>query len=208
MIFNIISQEGNVLMKKVENFIELSKNEIIELYLAEKSANENIIKQNQVLMEQNKELKSEVIRLEKIANYDILTTKDLKKPIYNRNYFETVFIAQNENKSFEMAVVDINKLGHINNNYGHLKGDEIIVECAQFLNKYGTVFRLGGDEFLLIFKNQIKKIEFVGYMKKHPDFDLFSFGIHKKNASETISDALGSGDKEMYKMKGYNTTKK
>ncbi|MBP1565931.1 MAG: carbohydrate binding domain-containing protein [Oscillospiraceae bacterium] len=57
-----------------------------------------------------------------------------------------------ECKNLHIALCDINFLGHINDNYGHEKGDEAIIRCAQvFLRaagKKGTVYRTGGDEFM------------------------------------------------------------
>ncbi len=55
---------------------------------------------------------------------------------------------------FSVVMVDIDHFKEINDVYGHLKGDEIIREFAQFLKeslrKSDTVIRYGGDEFLCV----------------------------------------------------------
>jgi len=58
----------------------------------------------------------------------------------------------------ELAVVlfDINNLKHINDNLGHEAGDEYIRNCSQHIChtfKHSPVFRIGGDEFVAILKN-------------------------------------------------------
>ena len=179
----------------------LTKEQLIELYLIEKNRRINCENEISDLKYENEKLQKEKIVLERNAHYDILTTLDIEKPIYNRNYWESVFTKENETKSFYMVLADINNLSFINNTYGHKMGDKAIIECAQFLNNYGTVFRLGGDEFVMVFGDDISRNAFSNYMQQNPDFNLFSYGMHRKLASETISDALGFGDKNMYKMK-------
>lgn len=179
----------------------LTKEQLIELYIIEKTRRINCENEISNLKHENERLQREKIVLERNAHYDILTTLDIEKPIYNRNYWESVFTKENETKSFYMVLADINNLSFINNTYGHKMGDKAIIECAQFLNNYGTVFRLGGDEFVMVFSDDISRNTFSNYMQQNPDFNLFSYGMHRKLASETISDALGFGDKNMYKMK-------
>ncbi len=65
-----------------------------------------------------------------------------------------------ECKNLHIALCDINFLGHINENYGHEKGDEAIIRCAHvFLKaagKRGVVYRTGGDEFMCISEVPLK----------------------------------------------------
>ncbi len=179
----------------------LTREQLIELYIIEKTRRINCENEISDLKHENERLQREKIVLERNAHYDILTTLDIEKPIYNRNYLESVFTKENETKSFYMVLADINNLSFINNTYGHKMGDKAIIECAQFLNNYGTVFRFGGDEFVMVFSDDVSRKAFLNYMQQNPDFNLFSYGMHRKLASETISDALGFGDKNMYKMK-------
>lgn len=55
---------------------------------------------------------------------------------------------------FYFFLMDIDNFKAINDTYGHLKGDEVIVEIANILKECvgskGLVGRIGGDEFLLI----------------------------------------------------------
>ena len=61
------------------------------------------------------------------------------------------------NDTFGIAIVDLNNLKEINDNYGHKYGDEAIrnicsIVCDVFA--HSPVFRYGGDEFVVILQNQ------------------------------------------------------
>lgn len=56
---------------------------------------------------------------------------------------------------FPQAVVvsDLNNLKRVNDNYGHMAGDELLVKYADSLKHHGAkgmIFRMGGDEFLML----------------------------------------------------------
>jgi diguanylate cyclase (GGDEF)-like protein len=58
---------------------------------------------------------------------------------------------------FAVAVLDINNLKEINDTYGHSFGNELIVTASRIISdtfKRSPVFRIGGDEFLVILQNR------------------------------------------------------
>lgn len=57
---------------------------------------------------------------------------------------------------FGIGVFDLNKLKTVNDTYGHQAGDEYIKKFAKMLCEYfgkSQVFRIGGDEFAVIFRD-------------------------------------------------------
>lgn len=57
---------------------------------------------------------------------------------------------------FAVVMVDMNNLKRINDEYGHKAGDQYINGCYQIISKVfrnSLVFRIGGDEFVIISKN-------------------------------------------------------
>lgn len=60
-----------------------------------------------------------------------------------------------------IIMIDIDKFKKINDTWGHLVGDEVLVETAQRISKsvreYDKVGRYGGDEFLVIIPNCLLK---------------------------------------------------
>lgn len=102
-----------------------------------------------------KELRDYIVKAHKMAYTDVLTG------IGNRNaYFE---VKEKLNKkigkgdlSFAVAIFDINGLKNANDDYGHETGDLMIVSAAEILKKFfkaGSLFRIGGDEFVLLVEN-------------------------------------------------------
>lgn len=86
--------------------------------------------------------------LEKIAYMDILTGGN------NRNAFErdtNALVANSPNQCFRMVFLDINNLKAINDTFGHVQGDRLIITCYNLLKmsfgEYGQIYRMGGDEF-------------------------------------------------------------
>ncbi|MEE3467585.1 MAG: diguanylate cyclase [Eubacterium sp.] len=78
------------------------------------------------------------------------------KTAYDREVFKIEREIENGDKSFGVAMIDLNFLKKINDTYGHEKGDIAIqtlcrLVCVTFA--HSPVFRIGGDEFVVILKN-------------------------------------------------------
>ncbi len=87
--------------------------------------------------------------LDQIANIDSLTR------IKNRRAYEAGIerVSRDGVKQIGAALIDLNGLKRINDEYGHEKGDIAIQKlcglvCTEF--KHSPVFRIGGDEFAVI----------------------------------------------------------
>lgn len=92
------------------------------------------------------------------ANHDSLTG------LPNRNYFETLFSQLageciETGEGFTAALIDINDFTLINDTYGHRIGDGVLRDFADVLRTYSEhtthVARLSGDEYIILFKNNI-----------------------------------------------------
>ena len=62
---------------------------------------------------------------------------------------------QNGNAYFAVAVFDLNNLKETNDTYGHDQGNQLIATAAKVISvvfKRSPVFRIGGDEFLVILR--------------------------------------------------------
>ncbi|MFY0544045.1 tetratricopeptide repeat-containing diguanylate cyclase [Brevibacillus sp. H7] len=101
------------------------------------------------------DVKHSLTAIEKKANTDYLTG------LYNRNYLETtanVWLKQasERNESIVCIVFDIDNFKLINDEYGHLFGDEVIKQvgeaCSKIMGENELIGRYGGDEFVVIVK--------------------------------------------------------
>ena len=101
------------------------------------------------------DIKHSVSAIQAKANIDYLTG------VYNRNYLEETVDswlekASEKNESIICLALDIDNFKGINDEYGHLFGDEVIKHftkaCSSILHENELIGRYGGDEFVVILK--------------------------------------------------------
>lgn len=90
---------------------------------------------------------------EKMKNLEF-ARMDFLTQIWNRRYTEELIEKRiAENKKGIFILYDIDKFKKINDSYGHLTGDDMLVKISESVKEHlrdGDVFgRLGGDEFVL-----------------------------------------------------------
>ena len=111
--------------------------------------------------------------------------------LYNHRYCVEYMEKLDEDKSSEYAIVsiDLNDLKKINDEYGHLKGDELLRRAASVIretfDKSGIVGRIGGDEFTAILKKHNKE-------QTEAIMELFAKNIEAENVSMAYGYALSS----------------
>ena len=104
---------------------------------------------------------NEVINELKTSLYELhdAATRDEKTGIYNHNFFKTVFGMETEKakagkENLCLVMVDIDYFKKINDTYGHMVGDKILIELARSMEgnirKYDVLARFGGEEFLVL----------------------------------------------------------
>lgn len=91
-----------------------------------------------------------------------ISIKDQLTGLYNRHYFNEVIdreTARSERRleSIAFIMIDLDRFKQINDTFGHLMGDKLLVEAAQIIQnsvrKSDLVFRYGGDEYLVLLNN-------------------------------------------------------
>lgn len=111
------------------------------------------------LTEMNNELmahKKHAEEMSILANKDGLTGVKNKAAYNNEVEILNKAIALKEKVAFGIVMVDLNYLKNTNDEYGHDAGDEALIKltnliCETF--KHSPVYRIGGDEFVAILKN-------------------------------------------------------
>jgi polar amino acid transport system substrate-binding protein len=151
------------------------------------------------------------LQLSELANRDFLTK------IFNRRKIEKILeieldrVERYEN-NLSVIFFDINDFKYINDTFGHIMGDEVLIKIADLLSHNiritDSIGRWGGDEFLIIlpqttlsqceniildFEEQINLIEFNDGLKIS-----CSFGVADYKEGDDLDSLLKRADESMY----------
>ena len=136
------------LSKMARLAIENAKSRAEKISSKVREQERKIEKSEKALKQQGEDL----VAMKNIAYVDSLTNVKNKLA-----YDDTVEYINEKIRSgtaeFAVIMCDLNYLKHINDNLGHMAGDEAIQKTASILCKafpLSTVFRIGGDEFAVI----------------------------------------------------------
>lgn len=153
----------------------------------------------------------------KLATFDPLTG------VYNRtSYLSHVeSLLKIKNNKVGLLVLDLDNFKQVNDQYGHVEGDNILVEMANVLlenvNKEGFVVRFGGDEFAIVIKNaSIEKLEVISrsiitavHNKKNSEDAIWGVitvsigGAIQEEINETEVSLFMRADKALYESKNF-----
>ncbi len=115
--------------------------------------------------------------------------RDALTGLSNRLFYERYIENFNRNKNHNMVAIyiDLDKFKGINDQFGHSEGDDairifalLLKDC--FMTKYKKIMRVGGDEFLVIVKEQ--SLEMVEYYVEKLKREINSFNETKEKPYE------------------------
>ena len=158
---------------------------------------------------------------------------DTKTGLFNLEYFNKQFTheltrANRFDRPLSIILADLDLLRNINNTYGHLAGDEVLISVAKILKQsvrdYDVVCRFGGEEFAILMpetslshaferaemiRNAVEGAEFIVPTSITPIRATMSFGIaHRENFSQIKDNIMHNADLALYhsKLTGRNRT--
>jgi len=160
------------------------------------------------------ELKNHEIELEKISRTDRLTGTNNR--IHTDKVLENQYYRfKRDNETCSVILVDIDHFKSVNDTYGHLAGDNVLVAFSKVLQdsiRQGDVLgRWGGEEFLIILphtnlddamqlgeklRSNIEKYKF-----KKPSHITASFGVSTFEQKMDIDTLIDTADKGLYESK-------
>jgi len=155
------------------------------------------------------------INIEKINSLDKLTGA------YNRNLLcnniqEEINSYNKKGNSFYLVLVDVDDFKLINDLYGHLVGDKVLINVVEIFKKElknkGYVFRYGGDEFLIILNlinkedaisvaNKLKEVVKKANIIEGESISLSMGLVNYNDKLETIEELINRADACLYKSK-------
>lgn len=86
--------------------------------------------------------------------------KDSLTKLYNHNTFyealnEKIRIGREEQKTVLLSILDIDNFKRVNDTYGHVMGDKVLIRLSELMRKYENdhmqMARYGGEEFCILF---------------------------------------------------------
>lgn len=133
------------LASDIIHFAETKQPEAIYSLLDELEAASNLVSETLLSLIDNS--------ITELASFDPLT-KLRNRTTLNAFIEQNLSIAKRYNKKLGIILLDIDHFKSINDTYGHLQGDQVLIELAGALNEQirpeDTLFRWGGEEFLII----------------------------------------------------------
>lgn len=147
--------------------------------------------------------------LTKLPNRQSLESRLLQVCAQYNNY---QFIDIKNEKSSWLAILDIDHFKRVNDNYGHLYGDEVLLLFSQLMGKcfrYNDfLFRYGGEEFVVILNltNQDQAIEIFNRFREVVAKYVFpsvgqvtvSIGVTRVDSNSMPTTQLDYADKALY----------
>ena len=134
---------------------------------------------------------------------------------YNRTHLSRVKTWYETQPNMLIIFIDVNNLKKMNDIFGHEAGDALLRNAAnslKFWKSYGDVYRLGGDEFMIVLVN--KKYDFcmkllkswyptVGLLNRLEDgFKcVLSYGVAEGKQGSSFDELEKLADDRMYEMK-------
>jgi diguanylate cyclase (GGDEF)-like protein len=159
-------------------------------------------------------------RLEKVATVDKLTG------VFNRLAFELIFEqalneARRTDAPLSILLFDIDRFKQINDNQGHLKGDEVLKQVADLvagqIRQSDSLARWGGDEFVILLRGcelnaavvTAEKVRLIIEKVMSSQAITVSFGVAVCRPDESADSFLARADKALYiaKNSGRNCVK-
>ncbi|MCW4629057.1 GGDEF domain-containing protein [Marinomonas rhodophyticola] len=129
---------------------------------------------------------------------------------------------QTKQEETRLLILDIDHFKSVNDEFGHDIGDQVLVEIAELLQdciQSHNVYRIGGEEFLIVLKGHsaTQAFDFAESIRKSVENAVFrtyqqnikitvSIGIAQLKKGQTFREFLRTADKNLYsaKNKGRN----
>jgi len=134
--------------------------------------------------------------------------------VYNRGALEVLFKEVAKKSGGSVIFFDIDHFKHINDTYGHEKGDFVLKKLAEIVKKNireEDIFgRWGGEEFVIVLPNKpyekaLVVAEKIRKIVENSDFDglkvTISIGVSEFHEGDDILEAINKADEAMYEAK-------
>ena len=153
----------------------------------------------------------------KNKEYEIMASTDSLTGLYNRHKFSELYLSSyksmiQRDNSMSILIVDIDFFKKVNDTYGHIVGDKVLVQVAHVLlrslRNIDIVCRWGGEEFVALLPTvDLARAEILADKIRVNTQELvidtvgqitISIGVSKVNEGDIMEDAIQRADEALY----------
>ena len=210
--------EEEKVLDDLEHINIKSNDEISSLYSSIKTMLmdiENYISNLKQTTQELTETKMIASEMDELAHNDLLSGAKTKLA-YTQECEKLNKQIESEDVEFGIVVIDMNNLKKINDIYGHENGDIAIQKTCNLIYDtftFSTVYRFGGDEFVIIVKDQEyrnvdKLVEIFKEKEANSQGELWEkvnaaigYSLYDKEKDESVEDVFRRADYSMYEHK-------
>lgn len=164
--------------------------------------------------------------IQRLNKHKLLSITDKLTGLFNRLKLDEAlndeFNRSNRfNRTFGIIIIDIDYFKKVNDTYGHIVGDQALIQFAKILKenirKIDILGRWGGEEFMIIcsetdFQGTIKLAQSLREIISKYDFPTIgnlsaSFGVSVYDGDENIDKVIARADNALYKAKANGRNK-
>ena len=133
--------------------------------------------------------------LQRLATTDVLTQSSNRRHFFEcaQSEFE---LARNQGQPLGFLLLDLDDFKHINDNYGHQVGDQVLQQlanCASSVLRRGDLFgRIGGEEFAALFPGCEPELASQIAQRLQREIQRLAFNHEGKTFGVTVSQGLTS----------------
>ncbi|MGB0133225.1 PAS domain S-box protein, partial [Dokdonella sp.] len=138
-----------------------------------------------------------------------LSIRDPLTGCFNRRSLREVEQKMQHGDRWGCIGIDLDRFKQVNDTYGHQRGDEVLVAMGQFLSGHARasdiVFRVGGDEFLMLVKDAdealtLERVEAINADRSSAPIG-FTLGHAVRQPGHSLDSALAEADRQLYEVR-------
>ena len=135
---------------------------------------------------------------------------------FNRRFITELAVSMSALDRWGCITFDLDRFKQINDQFGHQRGDEVLVAMATFLSNHlrpeDAVVRLGGDEFLVLLRHADGAVTDSVASRIDEDRQTapisFTMGSAYRHTGEPLEHMLVEADKRLYEVRAMRATPK